>query len=459
MSPNGTAAVVRVYATTQPWNYDTPWQPEATESCTGSGVVIGEGQVLTGAHVVANATFLQVQKVSDPNKAVATVEAIWHDCDLALLRVEEAGFFAGITPPEIGGLPDLQDKVSVVGYPVGGEQISITEGVVSRIEVTEYSHSQRDLLAVTIDAAINDGNSGGPVYRDGKIAGVAFQALNDAENIGEMVPTTLIRRFLQAVERQVEPGVPGLGVLVQNLENPRMREDLGLGPEESGVLVLSVQYGTSAWGVLQPGDALLELDGLKIANDGTVQYRDRYRMSFDVALGDHFLGEPLPATILRGGKRVQVSLELRPFRQLVPRSQYDVRPRYFIYGGLVFQPLTRNLLCAWTNWWQKAPKEYLHLYYSGERTEACQEVVVCSTVLADEINVGYENTYNEVVQEVNGERPCDLADFVRRVEASQGRVEVRTTKGLCVFDPAAVPAANARILERYHIGADRNLTP
>ena len=123
--------------------------------------------MLTGAHVVANATFLQVQKVSDPNKFVARVEAICHDADLALLAIEDRELHAGRSTPDRLGtrLPRLRDRVSVVGYPIGGEEISITEGVVSRIEVQRYSHSERMLLAVTVDAAINDGNSGGPVYK------------------------------------------------------------------------------------------------------------------------------------------------------------------------------------------------------------------------------------------------------------------------------------------------------
>ena len=190
-----TSAVVRVFATTQDWDYDSPWQAEGPQSGTGSGVVVGPNRILTGAHVVANATFVQVQKVQDPDKVIAKVAAVWHDCDLALLEVEDERFTQGIEIPEIGGLPELRDHVSVVGFPVGGEEISITEGVVSRIEIQEYSHSQRGVLAVTIDAAINDGNSGGPVYLGEKVTGIAFQTLHDAENIGEVVPAPILSRW------------------------------------------------------------------------------------------------------------------------------------------------------------------------------------------------------------------------------------------------------------------------
>ena len=115
----------------------------------------------------------------------------------------------------IGDLPHLRDAVQVVGYPIGGEEVSITEGVVSRIEVQRYEHSQRHLLAVTVDAAINEGNSGGPVFARGKVVGIAFQAIPDAENIGEMVPAPILQRFLDGVKQGKDARVPGLGIATQ----------------------------------------------------------------------------------------------------------------------------------------------------------------------------------------------------------------------------------------------------
>ncbi|MFT4513053.1 MAG: S1-C subfamily serine protease, partial [Planctomycetota bacterium] len=167
--------VVRVYSTYQDPDYECPWQNVAPRGSTGSGVVVGPGRILTGAHVVANATFVQVQKQSDPKKVTARVLAISHDCDLALLEIDDKPFARGIKSSVVGDLPKLRDAVQVVGYPIGGEEVSITEGVVSRIEVQRYEHSQRHLLAVTVDAAINEGNSGGPVFARGKIVGIAFQ--------------------------------------------------------------------------------------------------------------------------------------------------------------------------------------------------------------------------------------------------------------------------------------------
>jgi S1-C subfamily serine protease len=450
--------VVRVYSTYQDPDYESPWQSVAPRGSTGSGVLVGPKEILTGAHVVANATFVQVQKQSDPAKVTARVVAISHDSDLALLRTEERTFSKGIRPATIGELPRLRDAVQVVGFPIGGEEVSITEGVVSRIEVQRYEHSQRHLLAVTVDAAINDGNSGGPVFARGKVVGIAFQSMPDAESIGEMVPAPILRRFLDGVRAGRDPEVPGIGVTTQPLENPALRRHLGMKDRDSGVLVTAVQYGSSAWGLMQRGDVLMRLDGMRIADNGTVQYRGRFRCQFDVVVGDHYAGDLVEARILRKGKPLVVHMKMAKMALLVPRTQYECMPSWFLFGGLVFQRLTAEYLRIWgEQWWDKAPKELLHLHHSGERRRDRQEIVVLQQVLADAVNVGYEPFTNDVVTEVNGKAPADLRDFVQMIDAVDGEVVLRLSSGATVlFDAREARAAHPRILSRYHVPGDRS---
>ncbi|MCR9245794.1 MAG: serine protease [bacterium] len=451
--------VVRVYNTYQDPDHECPWQSLASRGSNGSGVVVGKNEILTGAHVVANSTFVQVQKPSDPTKVVAHVVAVCHDADLALLHVDDPAFTRGMKAVQIGDLPHLRDAVQVVGYPIGGEEVSITEGVVSRIEVQRYEHSQRHLLAVTVDAAINSGNSGGPVFAGRKVVGIAIQAIPDAENIGEMVPAPIIKRFLKTAREGVRDVlVPGLGITTQPLENPAMRRYLGMTARDSGVLVTAVQYGSSAWGHLQPGDVLIAIDGMRIANNGTVQYRDRFRCQFDVAVGDHSVGDPLRARVLRAGKRVAVTFEMRPMCWLVPRIEFEQMPTWFLFGGLVFQRLTAELLRVWgDHWWDKAPKELLNLYYSGLREPGRQEVIVLGQVLADAVNVGYEPFVNDIVLEVNGKKPANMAEFVRCIDQSDGDVFLRLSSGASVlFAADEARAAHERIARRYQLPGDRS---
>ncbi len=452
--------VVRVFATSQDPDFDGPWQARTPSTSTGSAVVIGKGLLLTGAHVVANATFLQIQKVSQPDKAIARVRAVSHDCDLALLEVKEPfDFLDDIEPAEVGDMPKLRDEVAVVGYPVGGEEISITEGVVSRIEVQRYSHSQRHLLAVTVDAAINAGNSGGPVFdHKHKVVGIAFQKLTGVDNIGEMVPPAIIRAFLDGVEKGKSPEIPALGITTQNLENALLRRQLGLSDGQRGVVVLHVDHGGSSDGMLMPRDVITAIDSLPIASNGTVQFMGKHRTRYDVVLGARYIGDKVKLEIVRAGKASTIELTLARWSPLVPRSRYDMPPQYLVYAGIVFQALTRDYLTTWDKWWNKAPKEFLNYYYLGYRTPEQSEVVILTQILADDINIGYAHLYNEAVATLNGRQPHNMADFVQALSNARGIVEITTTSGgMIVLDAEEVRKSTTRILDRYHIPRDRTV--
>jgi len=82
------------------------------------------------------------------------------ECDIAMLTVEDEAFWGDLDAPPVqpvafAGLPALQDQVCVVGFPIGGDTMSVSSGVVSRIEVTSYVHGASELLGVQIDAAVS----------------------------------------------------------------------------------------------------------------------------------------------------------------------------------------------------------------------------------------------------------------------------------------------------------------
>jgi hypothetical protein len=281
-----------------------------------------------------------------------------------------------------------------------------------------------------------------------------------------MVPTNLIQRFLEGSDAGKPATVPGLGLVLQRLENPLLRKRVGLTGKRSGLLVVGVEWGSSAFGHVKVGDAVLSIDGHRIANNGTVQYGGRFRTGSEVVLGDHFVGDVIELQVLRAGRVIDLKLVLQPYVSLVPRSQYDTSPSYFVYAGLVFQPLSLDYLRTWPDWWEKAPLELLHHYYSGIRTEERQEVVVLTQVLADSITVGYEGLDNTTVNRVaigasrtpgDGLVPRNLRQLVQLLEQATATVEIQVTDGSVIaFDPIEATEANQRILERYHIRRDRS---
>ena len=457
-------SVVKVMCVSDAPDYEQPWQRQGPTSSVGSGAIIDTARgprVLTNAHCVSNHVFVEVRRYGKAKKFEAEVEALGHECDLALLSIPDDDFYAGTVPIPIGEVPQMRDRVSVCGFPVGGERLSITEGIVSRIELVSYAQSNRELLAVQIDAAINAGNSGGPVIQNDELVGVAFQALDDAESVGYMIATPVVRHFLEDVEDGRYDGFPALGAPTQPLESRAHRRALGLPDKvDGGILVKRVLYGGSAWGVLEPGDVLLVVDGVPVAADCTVELREGEQVSYRYAVARHHVGDRIPVVVWRNGQELTCVLELRPPPYLVPQDRYEVKPSYFVYGGLVLVPLTRDYLKTWgDSWSQTAPRELVAFYESGARTADCQEVVVLQKVLADRVNQGYHDLDNLVIERVDGQPARSLAELVARVEAGaeQPYLELRASDGTrIVLDRAEVSRRQATILRKFGVPADRS---
>src|SRR5207253_7172520 len=141
---------------------------------------------------------------------------------LALITVPAPDFFKNMLPLKFGGIPALESTVSAYGYPIGGERMSVTTGIVSRIDFQLYTHSSIDQhLATQISAQINPGNSGGPVLQNGKVIGVAFQGYSGdvAQGVAYMIPTPVIRRFLTDIKDGHYAKYVDLGLTPRNLLN------------------------------------------------------------------------------------------------------------------------------------------------------------------------------------------------------------------------------------------------
>src|SRR2546429_5789926 len=273
--PNGPVqkSLVRITATSVEPDYKAPWNAGALQRGVGAGFVISGNRILTNAHVVANSRYLIVERESDPNKYPATVQFIANDCDLALITVSAPDFFRNMLPLKFGEIPALESTVSAYGYPIGGERMSVTTGIVSRVDFQLYTHSSVDQhLAIQISAQINPGNSGGPVMQNAKVMGVAFQGYSGhvAQGVAYMIPTPVINRFLKDVSNGHYDKYVDLAISYSKLQNPAQRKFLGLKDDDRGVLVSTVVEAEPSGKVLMPGDVLLTIDDHPVASDGIV---------------------------------------------------------------------------------------------------------------------------------------------------------------------------------------------
>jgi S1-C subfamily serine protease len=450
------SSIVKVYTTSQRADYGRPWEMESQEDATGSGCIIAGKRILTNAHVVSDQTFVQVQRADLPDKFVARVAAVSHEFDLALLTVADERFFGGSEPLPLGELPSAGDAVVTLGFPMGGTRIAVTEGVISRIDRDNYSHSSFENLVCQIDAAINPGSSGGPVLSEGTIVGVAFQA-GQGQNIGYMVPAPVVRHFLEDLEDGRHDGAPVLAMEWQVLENAQLRRHCKMADGQSGVRVTKIAPLFEGDDKLRLHDVLLGIDDFGIANDGTIEFRPGERIDF-------LYGASVKLHLLRDGKPREATLALsaakRSYGYLVPRHAYEARPSYYVVGGLVFCPLTSNYFSTWGNWNDVPPR--LQRYWYEMRTSQNAEreqIVVVTDVLPDELNVGYTSFEDCVVTEVNGKRINSLRDLLAAVEGSEGpvhRIRIEDSSAEIVFDREELLARGPQILERYRVPADRS---
>ncbi len=452
-------SVVKIYQTRNFYNYLSPWQPPEQGTVAGSGFVISKNRILTNAHVVANAAFIQVKKSRDSKYYLAKVDWIGHDCDLATLKIEDKHFFANVRPLEIATeMAVVSSPVEVLGYPMGGEKIALTQGVVSRTEVSYYSHSGSSLLCSQIDAPINHGNSGSPVLKNGKVVGVAHQGINFGQNIGYMIPIPIIRHFLKEIDQGKYDGFPKGGILFQPMENLALRNFYQMEKGDTGVLVASIWKGSPFEGTLFPGDILLAIDGISVGLDGTVNTENCNSVSLLHLLSLKYYNELVYLKVLRNGSKMTLPMVLK-YHSPKPLGdvEYDKRPSYCVFGGLVFQPLTMNYLFYAIS--KGIPVVDLISYLrSGRVPEDCSQVVVLTRVLPDAINAGYQFIENEIVISVNDVKVRNMRELIKLLKDSKSpyyRIKLENDMEI-VLDRRQIPACTEKMKSTYYIERDRS---
>lgn len=448
-------AVVKVYIVQHTYQTLSPWNSDAQRG-SGSGLLIDNNLILTNAHVAADTSFLEVQRHGETERHQAEVVYISHESDLALLRTKDPDVYKDIQPLKLGDLPKMQQPVEVYGFPVGGNTLSVTRGVVSRIEKQNYVHTGENLMAIQVDAAINFGNSGGPVISDGKVVGVAMQSNFMTENIGYMIPTPIIRHFLNDTKDGKVDGYGFHGFLTQSLENPGMRRKYGLSNSQTGMLVHKIYKHSPADGKVEIGDIITDIDGHKIENNGTVEFRPGEFIDYTHYIDLHQIGENLKFRLIRKGKPMEVSLHLdKPGKEylLVKPNQYDKQPSYFIFGGYVFMPLNQDVIDA-----IDTPSARLVSLNYESPDKNREEAVIMTKVLPADINKDHHNDSKLLIERVNDEPIVNFRDFVKKMESSTAPFITLDSFDdyQIVIDRQEALKRQPAILKQYGISSDRS---
>jgi S1-C subfamily serine protease len=461
-------SVVKIHAVRRDPDLVRPWTKRSPKTVNGSGVVIDGKLILTNAHVVRYASQIYVQPNQSADKLVAHVVASAPPIDLALLRLEDESFFDRRDSLSFAEeLPAVRDTVNVYGYPTGGTELSVTEGIISRIEFTHYQYFTMG-LRIQVDAALNPGNSGGPAVSHGRLVGLVFSHIPSAQNIGYLIPVEEIRMFLEDIRDGNYDGKPQIFDDFQTVENDALRKRLGLPKGITGMMVAE-PYRSDGTYPLKEWDVITHIGDQPIDSEGKMALRYDLRVSALYLVQKLAKNGRIELTVRRQGQAIKVDLAVPRQREFVVPFLMSDNPRYFIYGPFVFSQATHDYLkrlgSKWESFLIKQASPLLIRRYDKPAFEGEELVVVCSPMFPHRLTKGYDDPNTSVLKEVNGipvRNLRHLVEILRDTEETQivfkfARKAVLGQETL-VFNRDDITAATEEILNdngiRYQHSAD-----
>jgi len=273
-----------------------------------------------------------------------------------------------------------------------------------------------------------------------------------------MIPTPVIKRFLQDISNGHYDEYPDLAITYAKLQNPAQRKFLGLKDDDRGILLSSVTATGPADGILYPGDVLLAIDGHPIASDANVEVEGE-RAQFEEVVERKFKGDSVKIDILRNKRPMTVEIKLyKPWPFSILGHSYDVRPRYVLYGGLLFQPLNLDMLEAYRiadlrvrHFFEYFVQDQLYLQHP--------DVIVLANILPDPINTYLAPFRDSIVYEVNGKKILTLDELANALNDSPYQLVIPMLGDgpPLVLNRRQVEAARQRIRTRYNVLKEQDL--
>src|SRR5918993_2775155 len=309
-------SVVQIFVT----GYGVPDESDRTatgdpviERGSGSGVIVSEdGYVVTNAHVVENATRIEVELPfaavgGSPGRSIlsrrgrtvgAQIVAVDRETDLAVVKVE-----ANALPALPFGDSDALRPGQLVlafGSPLGLDA-SVTLGIVSA--VARQLTPEDPMIYIQTDAPINPGNSGGAlVDTDGRLVGIntlIYSQSGGNEGIGFAAPSNIVRNVFEQIRKDGRVRRGEIGIATQTV-TATLAEALKLGAD-AGVIVADVDEGTpAAKAGLQPGDVIHTLDGKRMENG----------RQFRINIYTRAAGDQIALDVQRGDRRLSVRVRV-----------------------------------------------------------------------------------------------------------------------------------------------------
>ncbi|KAJ8527272.1 hypothetical protein K7X08_029749 [Anisodus acutangulus] len=215
------------------------------------------------------------------------------------------------------------------------------------------------------------------------------------------------------------------------------------------------------------GDVIVSFDGVHVGCEGTVPFRSSEHIAFRYRISQKFTGDSVELGIIRAGEFMKVQAVLKPRVHLVPYHIEGDQPSYLIVAGLVFTPLSDPLIeeeedsigVSLDKTMIAKTFDQGSIFFGQVRRAAdCCTIPGMNGVLANEVNIGYEDMSNEQVLKLNGTRIKNIHHLAHLVDSSKGKYLVFEFEDniLVVLQRVEALSASASILKDYGIPAERS---
>lgn len=448
--------LVEVSSTRQDYNRLRPWEKEKASSMSCKGVYLGEGRVLTVGRVARAATYVELSLPDHSRTVPARVLKYDDALDLALLTVEhaeDASLFSELTAHEVGEplIPGSRAELRTLVQGITPVRVEVeVEGV------NEDENLPR--LELRSDKPLPSGTGAGlPILKDGRIV-----ALVDAADTRDQSLTCINAEFIHRfLDESTAAGndVPVVGVVFTTLNDPVFSRYLKLNPEQGGIYVSEVLPSGSAHAAgICKGDVLTSIDGLPLDKQG----RGKHPL-YGLISAQHLIrslkpvGNHIRLGISRGGEQLEVEVPLNRDavdKSLMGEDRPGVPPRYIMWGGMLFQPLSHTYLEALQKRAGSLPLPLLELQdrRSALAEEGRKELVGLTLVIPTPATLGYDGLGFCLVEKVNGKIVRSFADFSDLLDepTEDGLVDIELNRAPyhIYLDRQTVEAANDVIRRR-----------
>ena len=456
-------SMIRVAVTSQSYNFLTPWEKRSPRTKIGIGAVLPGNRILVTARLIANSTFVELEKIENGEKCPASVIQVDYSADLALLHPNNGDYMS-----DLKGIA-MYDKTLVIGDELGVWQFEsngtpvITEGELKGIEVSPYPFRDSARLIFNVKVLLSEVGSSYtlPVIRSGKLVGMLMNH-NSGSQTMKVIPPPVLNHFLLDLENPPYEGFPQGAFLVSSLEDPQLRRFLGV-EDEGGVFIDQVRPGGPADRAgLQVGDVLLAVDDFEVDESG--QYDDveygKLAISHLTTTRSH-AGDTRIFTILREKKKISIDITLQPLKPEdypIPPHVIDKAPEYIVVGGLVFQELTSQYLMEWgSNWQSSVPQRLLHYQRNQwDLVPPGNKLVILGKILPSQGNLGYDGLMYMILKSINQESISSIKDIPMALEAPINgfhHIEFVHDPKFIYLEASELSSENKTIKNRYNLPA------